>query len=95
MPRKCKRRSIKGEFNYKYFKPRAVPICELKEVKLTPCEMEAMRLGDIEEMYQADAAEKMEVSRQTFGNIIQSAHKKIADALINGKAIKIIDGEEE
>ncbi len=95
MPRKCKRRNVKGKFNYKYFKPHAVPMCELQDVKLTPCEMETMRLGDIEEMYQADAAEQMEVSRQTFGNIIQSAHKKIADALINGKAIIITDGEEE
>ena len=31
----------------------------------------------------------MRISRQTFGNIIRSAHKKIADALINGKALKI------
>ena len=61
----------------------------LQEVCLDVCEVEAIRLADLEGMYQEDAAKEMEVSRQTFGNIINSAHKKIADALINGKAIKI------
>ncbi len=93
MPRKCKRRKIRGEFNNTYFKPRGIPMCELQETELTICEIEAMRLADLEEMYQADAAKQMDISRQTFGNIIQSAHKKIADALINGKAIVIDKGE--
>jgi predicted DNA-binding protein (UPF0251 family) len=43
-------------------------------------------------MYQEDAAKMMNVSRQTFGNIIDSAHKKIADAIVNGKALKIEGG---
>ena len=34
----------------------------------------------------------MKISRQTFGNIIESAHKKIADAIVNGKALKIEGG---
>ena len=89
MPRPCKKRRINGKFHFTYFKPRAVPLRDLEEVSLDVCEVEAVRLADLEGMYQEAAAQKMEVSRQTFGNIINSAHKKIADALINGKAIKI------
>jgi len=55
------------------------------EIMITLDELEAIRLADLELLYQEVAAEKMEVSRQTFGLIIQSAHKKIADALINGR----------
>jgi predicted DNA-binding protein (UPF0251 family) len=52
-------------------------------------EVEAIRLADLEDLYQEQAAKKMNISRQTFGNIIHSAHKKIADAIINGKALQI------
>ena len=89
MPRPCKTRKINGEFKVRYFKPRGTPLNNLQEVSLNICEAEAIRLADFEGMYQEDASKEMEVSRQTFGNIINSAHKKIADALINGKAIKI------
>jgi predicted DNA-binding protein (UPF0251 family) len=51
--------------------------------------MEAMRLTDIENLYQEAAAEKMEVSRATFGRILSNARVKITDALLNGKAINI------
>ncbi len=64
----------------------------LKEVNLMLDELEAVRLADLKGMYQADAAKKMGISRQTFGNIINSAHGKIADALLNGKALKISGG---
>lgn len=55
-------------------------------------ELEAVRLADLEGMYQEDAAKKMNISRQTFGNIIISAHRKIADCLVNAKALKIKGG---
>jgi len=64
----------------------------LEEVDLTMDELEAIRLADLEEMYQEDAAKKMNISRQTFGNIVASAHKKIADSLVNSKALKIEGG---
>jgi len=64
----------------------------LEEVNLTLDELEAVRLADLEELYQEDAAKKMNISRQTFGNIINSAHKKIADVLLNAKALKIEGG---
>ncbi len=52
-------------------------------------EMEAIRLSDYEGLYQQDAAEKMGISRTTFSRILESAHRKIADALLRTKAIFI------
>jgi predicted DNA-binding protein (UPF0251 family) len=75
-----------------YFKPRAIPLSELEELVLTIDELEALRLADLEGLYQEAAAEKMQVSRQTFGNIIKAARKKVADALVSGKAIRIEGG---
>jgi uncharacterized protein len=65
----------------------------LEEVVLTLDEYEAMRLADFEQLYQEHAAGKMHISRQTFGRVIESAHYKIAEALIQGKAIIIEGGE--
>jgi predicted DNA-binding protein (UPF0251 family) len=78
-----------------YFKPRGIPLSALEEVVLTVDEFEAIRLGDLESLYQEKAAERMSVSRQTFGRIIDSAHKKVAEALVRGKALKIEGGEFE
>jgi len=64
----------------------------LEEIPLTVDELEAVRLADLEGLYQEDAASRMAISRQTFGNIIASAHKKIADCLVNAKALKIEGG---
>ena len=64
----------------------------LEEVNLELDELEALRLGDLEGLYQEDAARKMNVSRQTFGNIAASAHRKVADALVNAKALRIEGG---
>ena len=89
-PHKCRR--IGCDPRTGYFKPRGVPVRRLQEVILTLDEFEAVRLADLEGMYQQEAASTMNVSRQTFGNIITSAHRKIADALINAKALKIAGG---
>jgi predicted DNA-binding protein (UPF0251 family) len=75
-----------------YFKPRGIPVSVLEEVVLTVDELEAIRLADYEKLYQEQAAEKMNISRQTFGRIIESARAKVADVLINGKAMKIEGG---
>jgi predicted DNA-binding protein (UPF0251 family) len=92
MSRPFKCRHIGCEPGTTYFKPRGIPLSELNEVVLTVDEFEAVRLADLEGLYQEEAAKKMKISRQTFGNIISSAHGKIADAIINGKAIKIEGG---
>lgn len=92
MPRpfRCRRIGCRPDKNY--FKPRGIPADMLEEVNLTLDELEAIRLADWQGLYQEDAAKKMNISRQTFGNIINSAHKKIADVLLNSKALKIEGG---
>src|SRR4030043_186647 len=92
-PRNCRRVGSVPETNY--FKPRGIPLPMLEEVILTVDEFEAIRLADLENLYQENAAKKMKVSRQTFGRIIDSAHKKVAEALVQGKALKIEGGEFE
>jgi predicted DNA-binding protein (UPF0251 family) len=67
----------------------------LEQVALTVDELEAIRLADLEGLYQEEAAQRMNVSRQTFGRIITEAHKKIADALVHGKALSIAGGRIE
>jgi predicted DNA-binding protein (UPF0251 family) len=89
-PFKCRRVGFLPGVDY--FKPRGIPISELEEVNLTIDELEALRLADLEGLYHEQAAKRMDISRQTFGNIINSAHKKIADSIINSKAIKIEGG---
>ena len=61
----------------------------LEDINLEMDEFEAIRLRNYVGLYQEKAAEKMKISRQTFGRILESANKKIADAMINGKAIRI------
>lgn len=92
MPRPLKCRRVCGCPGSYYFKPRAVPLDVLEEVCLAMDEFEAVRLADLEGLYQEQAADKMGVSRQTFGNILESAHRKIAQALVEGKALKISGG---
>ena len=92
MTRPCKCRRISGQPRCFLFKPCGVSFRELHEICLTLDELEAIRLADLEELYQEKAALRMDVSRQTFGNIIRSAHGKIADALVNAKSLKIAGG---
>lgn len=92
MPRPplCFCRDIKFEPNIIYFKPHGVPMRSLQVVELSMEEIEAYRLRHIGNLEQKQAAKKMQTSQSTYQRILYSAYKKIADALINGKAIKII-----
>ena len=92
MSRPVKLRKIKALPIYDFFKPVAVPIFNLEQVDLKIEELEAMRLKDIEGLNQSECAKKMRVSRQTFQLIIDEARKKVAIALIEGKAIRIDGG---
>jgi uncharacterized protein len=74
------------------FCPKDVPFLGLEEVLLNLDEYEAIRLADLEGLYQEQAAALMNISRQTFGRIIGEAHRKIADVLVYGKALKIEGG---
>ena len=90
-PKCCRKIGCAPDKNY--FKPRGIQSVRLEEVVLSLDEYEAIRLADLEGLYQENAASRMNISRQTFGRIIESARKKIADVLINGKALKIEGGE--
>lgn len=83
----------KIEFNAKirYFKPQGVPMRFLEIIELSSEEVEALRLKNIEALDQNECAKKMNTSQSTFQRILSSAYRKTSEALINGKAIKIIE----
>ena len=87
-----KTRWIKCAPGERCFRPLCKPLNKLKGVYLTLDEFEAIRLADFEEMKQEGAAKLMRISRPTFSRIISSAHKKVADGLVNIKAIRIEGG---
>jgi len=92
MPRpRCFRR-VWFEPNVTYFKPAGIRKSELAQTTLTVDEFEAIRLKDLEGIDQIEAAKKMQISQPTFHRTLISARKKIADALVNGKAIRIFGG---
>jgi len=75
-----------------YFKPAGIPLALLKEVCLSVEEAEAIRLKDLEGLEQEECAQRMHISRPTFHRVLESARKKVAESLINGKAIRIDGG---
>ncbi|MFH1285399.1 MAG: DUF134 domain-containing protein [Candidatus Micrarchaeota archaeon] len=89
-PKKC--RMVNAEPGVDYFKPRAVPLMELEEVELNVEEFEAVRLKDLEKLEQIEVARRMKISQPSLHRLLVSARNKIADALVNGKAIKIYGG---
>lgn len=89
MPRPKKCRSVKCKVNAYYFKPRGVPLVDLEDVVLAFDELEAIRLADHNGLYHDKAAAEMKVSRATFGRILRQGRKKVAEALVMGKALKI------
>jgi predicted DNA-binding protein (UPF0251 family) len=92
MPRPCCIRRIGFVPGVKYFKPAGIPLGELEEVVVTLDELEALRLADLQGLYQETAAEQMKISRPTFARVVESARKKVAEALINGKALRLEGG---
>jgi len=93
MPRPISERRLGAPISPRLMKPAGIPARELEEVRLGFDEAEALRLADLEGLYQEAAARSMGVSRQTFGRIIEMARRKTADAILNGKALRIDGGE--
>ncbi len=93
MPRPVNERRLCAAIPSRTLKPAGIPARNLEEVILGFDEAEALRLADLEGLYQEAAARRMGISRPTFGRIIESAHRKVADAILNGKVIRIIGGE--
>jgi uncharacterized protein len=75
-----------------FFQPEGESPSPFEAVLLTLDEYEAIRLADLEGLYQEQAASRMNVSRQTFGRIVEAAHRKLADVIVNGKALRIEGG---
>lgn len=91
MPRRRRRRMVGFQPSFKYFKP--VKGGSLNEVVLKLEEFEAVRLKDFEGRNQVEAADEMGVSQPTFSRILESARRKIADALVKGEALRIEGGD--
>lgn len=89
-PRLCRRIRFNPEITY--FKPQGIPLRELDEIILGFDEFEAVRLKDLEGLEEKKAAEKMKISQPTFNRLIKDARKKISEAIVKGKAIKIEGG---
>ena len=92
MARPTKERRVELVPEFDYFKPVGKPLKELEEICLTIEEVEALRLKDLEGLTQEEAAEKMDISRPTFQRILTMGRKKLADALVNGYAIRLQGG---
>jgi len=75
--------------NVYYFKPQGIPMRLLEEVIISADELEALKLYEVDGLAQTKAAEKMKISQPTFARILDGANKKIVEAIINGKAIRI------
>ncbi len=89
MVRPCKMRRVSGRPGSSYFKPAGKRMVELDETALSLAEFEAIRLIDLEGIPQGIAAGKMQISQPTLSRILKTGRKKISDAIVNGKAIKI------
>lgn len=92
MPRPPKTRWVEDLPNVSLFKPAGIPMRQLGQVTLTIEEFEAIRLKDLEGLEQEECAQRMQISRPTFQRILVMAHQKIAEALVEGKAIRIEGG---
>lgn len=93
MPRPRLNRIVWLQPNFTYFKPAGIRIRDLDEVVLAVDEFEAIRLADFEEMDQEVAAKKMSISQPTFNRVLRCARKKLSEAIVKGKAIRIEGGD--
>lgn len=92
MPRPCKCRCVASLPGVVYFKPRGIPMHALQEVHLAFDGYEALRLSDLEGLDQGAAAERMGVSRQTFGRILGAARRTVTRAIVEGMALRVEGG---
>ncbi|MGI5826429.1 MAG: DUF134 domain-containing protein [Patescibacteria group bacterium] len=91
MPRPRGPRFLRFNPNVYYFKPQGVPLRTLEEVELMPDELEALKLYEVDGLDQTAAAQKMQISQPTFARILDSANRKVAQAIVCGKAIRIVE----
>ncbi len=91
MARPCKIRKVDKTLSFTCFKPVWGDDNLLQKVEIEPCELQAIKLSCSDNLSQVEAAKQMEISASTFNRVLKWAQKKIADALINWKAIKVVE----
>jgi len=86
-----KRKHVRLGANYTQlcFKPCGIQTKELQRIIIYEDEIEAIKLADLQSLYQEEASKEMQISRPTFSRLIESARKKVADAIINSKVLEI------
>lgn len=89
MTRPRRPRCLRFKPSVYYFKPQGIPLRLLEEIALLPDELESLKLYEIDGLDQIKAAQKMKISQPTFARTLESAQKKVAQAIIQGKAIRI------
>ena len=92
MPRPRIERRVKEPPRFQRFKPVGIPARLLERIPLTLDEFEALRLADYKDLEHQKSAEEMGISRPTFTRLIDSARKKVAKAIVEGKEIFIMGG---
>lgn len=92
MSRPVKPRFVEKMPRVTYFKPSGIQARRLEEVVLTLDELEAIRLKDAEGLEQQACARRMGVAQSTFQRIITLARRKLAEAVVEGKALRIRGG---
>jgi len=90
MPRPRRKRRINLQPNVLFYKPQGIPLKHLKSIEISLEEWEALRLKNIQNLNQTEAALKMKTSQSTLQRILANAQRKIGSAIVNGWAIKII-----
>ena len=88
-------RRVHRRLQEQVFKPTQAPISTLEPCQLSLDGLEALRLADLEGLYQEEAAQRMGVSRATFARVLTAARGALADALVHGKAVQINGGKVE
>jgi len=92
MPRPPTPRQVVLPLSAITFAPGALPPQGTSSAVLTLDGLEALRLADLEGLYQEEAARRMGISRATFARVLAAARRQVADALINAKALTISGG---
>lgn len=95
MPRPIIKRCLRFKPNIYYYKPRGIPLKDLEEVVIFSDEIETIKLYEVDNLDQTQAAIKMKISQPTFARIFNKAIKKVSKAIIEGKAIRIEGGEKK
>jgi len=93
-PRPRKQRCCEGRFAGQIFKPNGIPMRNLRQIMLFRDELEALRLCDLEGLFQEQAGERMGVSRGTVQRLLASARRKTAEALAAGAALVFVEDDE-